>query len=387
MDTPNDDGAARRTAVIEALDVLGAGPEERFDRITRMTHEAFGVPLTFLNLVHHDLVTTQSTFGWQQGTSVPASEQFCATTVLTPEPMVIPDTTLDPRFAHTAAVAEHGIRFYAGAPLSTGDGIRVGTLCVMDAQPRVFADEDVALLRDLARWAERELGHSIERGRVQRVLAGLVPVAVAVPGAAVEGLVLPRERGGDVVDWRVAADGSVHATVGTVAAGRASALLAASLRSAVVARTDVAFDDAVAGLEAQLGPDLTAADAVGSLLHLRLDPSSGHLAWTGAGPGTALLLRADGDGTGEVVPLRSADLPIGLQPAGHPRTTGTTTLAPGDRVVLATPGALALGGIAGEDGLAALAAAHPDDLLERLRTVASDDTADRSIAVVVLTRR
>ncbi len=61
------DGADRRTAVIEALDVLGAGPEERFDRITRMTHEAFGVPLTFLNLVHHDVVTTQSTFGWQQG--------------------------------------------------------------------------------------------------------------------------------------------------------------------------------------------------------------------------------------------------------------------------------------------------------------------------------
>ncbi len=169
------DPAQRRTAVIEALGVLGSGPEERFDRITRMTHEAFGVPLTFLNLVHHDLVTTQSTFGWQQGTSVPASEQFCATTVLSPEPMVIPDTTLDPRFAQTAAVAEHGIRFYAGAPLSMQDGTRVGTLCVMDAQPAVFSDEDLALLRDLARWAERELGHSIERGRVQRVLQGLLP--------------------------------------------------------------------------------------------------------------------------------------------------------------------------------------------------------------------
>ena len=138
---PPLDPAARRTAVVEALGVLGSGPEERFDRITRMTQEAFGVPLTFLNLVHHDVVTTQSTFGWRQGTSVPASEQFCATTVLTPEPMVIPDTTLDARFAATAAVAEHGIRFYAGAPLSMLDGTRVGTLCIMDAQPRTFGAE------------------------------------------------------------------------------------------------------------------------------------------------------------------------------------------------------------------------------------------------------
>uniref|UniRef100_UPI003EE576CA GAF domain-containing protein n=1 Tax=Curtobacterium flaccumfaciens TaxID=2035 RepID=UPI003EE576CA len=225
------DPAARRTAVVEALGVLGSGPEERFDRITRMTQEAFGVPLTFLNLVHHDVVTTQSTFGWQQGTSVPASEQFCATTVLTPEPMVIPDTTLDPRFAATAAVAEHGIRFYAGAPLTMLDGTRVGTLCVMDAQPREFGAEDVALLRDLARWAERELGYAIDRRRVRRVLDGLAPEPVEVPGYTVATTtVRPDDGGGDVVDQRLAADGALHLTVGTVAAGRASALLASAAR-------------------------------------------------------------------------------------------------------------------------------------------------------------
>ncbi len=57
--------------MIEALGVLGSGPEERFDRITRMTQEAFGVPLTFLNLVHDDLVTAQSTQGWRQGGGAP----------------------------------------------------------------------------------------------------------------------------------------------------------------------------------------------------------------------------------------------------------------------------------------------------------------------------
>ncbi|WIE75600.1 SpoIIE family protein phosphatase [Curtobacterium sp. MCSS17_007] len=378
------DGADRRTAVIEALEVLGSGPEERFDRITRMTHEAFGVPLTFPNLVHHDLVTTQSTYGFQQGTSVPASEQFCATTVLTPGPMVIPDTALDVRFAHTPAVTEYGVRFYAGAPLTMPDGTRVGTLCVMDAQPREFSDEDLALLGDLARWAERELGHVIERGRVQRVLAGLVPDPVTVPGASLDGVVVPDEDGGDLVDWRVAADGSVHVTVGTVtAAGRASALLAASVRAAVVARTDVPLRDAVAGLEAQLTPDLTTAGAVGSLLHLRFDPTSGHAEWVDAGHGPALLVRADGS----VTPLRSTDLPIGLQPAGVARTVGAIDLAPGDRVVLVTDGALTLEGVRDAAGLAGLAAGHPDDLVDHVRTLVPAGGAPADVSLAVLTRR
>ncbi|MDP9736045.1 MULTISPECIES: PP2C family protein-serine/threonine phosphatase [unclassified Curtobacterium] len=377
------DGAARRTAVIEALEVLGSGPEERFDRITRMTHEAFGVPLTFLNLVHHDLVTTQSTFGFQQGTSVPATGQFCATTVLTPEPMVVPDTLLDLRFADTPAVTEYGVRFYAGAPLTMSDGTRVGTLCVMDAQPRVFSDEDLALLGDLARWAERELGHSIERGRVRRVLTGLVPDPVTTGGAAVDGFLEPDEDGGDLVDWRTAADGSVQATIGTVTAGgRASALLAASVRAAVVARTDLPLHDALAGLEAQLAPDLSAGGAVGSLLHVRLDPTTGHTEWVDAGHGPALLVRADGT----VAALRSSDLPIGLQPDTVPRTVGALDLGPGDRVVLATDGALALDGVGDVQGLGALAVAHPEDLVAHVRSLVPVGGDGADVAVVVLAR-
>lgn len=332
------DAAAHRSAVVEALGVLGSGPEERFDRITRMTQEAFGVPLSFLNLVHDGLVTAQSTQGWRQGGSAPAEQVFCSTTVLTDEPMVVPDATLDPRFAHLAAVTEQGIRFYAGAPLSMLDGTRVGTLCIMDATPRTLTAEDIDLLRDLARWAERELGHTIERDRVRRVVEGLVPGPVEVPGYSLEVLTLPREDSGDVADWRVAADGRLHCTVGAVpAAGRASALLAAAVRAAVIARTDVDMETAIVGLEVQVAADLSAADTVGSLFHLRLDPASGHVVYGDAGHGLAAVVRADG---GAAV-LRSHDLPIGLQPGGTPRTPGALDLVSGDRVVLCTDGLLA----------------------------------------------
>ena len=372
------DPAAHRSAVVEALGVLGSGPEERFDRITRMTQEAFGVPLTFLNLVHDGLVTAQSTQGWRQGGSAPAEQVFCSTTVLTDEPMVVPDATLDPRFAHLAAVTEQGIRFYAGAPLSMLDGTRVGTLCIMDAKPRTLSAEDLDLLRDLAHWAERELGHSIEDDRVRRVVDGLVPEPVSVPGHDLHVLSLPSADVGDVADWRVARDGRLHLTVGAIpSAGSASALLAASVRAAVIARTDVPMEDAFPGLEAQVAADLSVADTVGSLFHLRLDPTTGQVEYGDAGHGLAALVRADGS----TVALRSRDLPVGLQPATTPRTPGSLQLASGDRIVLCTDGVLA--GTGDLDALVDLARTTADgaELVEHVRRTATHGT------LLVLTRR
>ncbi|PZE94729.1 GAF domain-containing protein [Curtobacterium sp. MCBD17_008] len=384
MSTPQD--AEHRTALVEALGVLGAGPEERFDRITRMTHEAFGVPLTFLNLVHHDLVTTQSTFGWNQGSSVPASEQFCATTVLTPAPMVIPDTTLDERFAHTAAVAEHGIRFYAGAPLSMDDGTRVGTLCIMDAQPRAFSDEDLALLRDLAHWAERELGHALERDRLGRVRTGLVPDPVAVPGLELATVTARRpDGGGDVADWRVAADGTLAVTVGTVATGgAASALLAATVRGALVARVDEPLASALPGLEAQVAPDLRVADAVARLVHARLDPTSGHVDLVEAGLGTALLVRSDG--THRALP---SALPLGVGGAAEEHPVVALDLAVGDRLVVSSDGLTTLPGFATLDEVAAAVAGAADTaaLVDRVRGLLGDEDPPTDVTLVVVTRR
>ncbi|QWS33311.1 PP2C family protein-serine/threonine phosphatase [Curtobacterium aetherium] len=384
MNAPQD--VEHRTALVEALGVLGAGPEERFDRITRMTHEAFGVPLTFLNLVHHDLVTTQSTFGWNQGSSVPANEQFCATTVLTPAPMVIPDTTLDERFAHTAAVAEHGIRFYAGAPLSMADGTRVGTLCIMDAQPREFSDDDVALLRDLAHWAERELGYALERDRLGHVRSGLVPDPVAVPGLEVATVTARRpDGGGDLADWRVTADGTLAVTVGTVAAGAgASVLLAATVRGALVARVDGPLGTAVTGLEAQVAPDLRVADAVARVAHARLDPTTGHVDLVDAGLGTALLVRADGT----IRQLPSA-LPIGVGAAAEERPVVGVDLADGDRLVVSSDGLTALPGLATLEALAAVVARTPDAaaLTEHVRGLLGDEEPTTDVTLVVVTRR
>ncbi|WP_144761011.1 PP2C family protein-serine/threonine phosphatase [Curtobacterium sp. 9128] len=380
-----DSQADRRTALVEALGVLGSGPEERFDRITRMTAAAFDVPLSFLNLVHDGLVTAQSTHGWHQGEGVPADDVFCSVTVLQDEPMIIPDASLDPRFSGTAAVAgDPGIRFYAGAPLSMPDGTRVGTLCVMDPRPRTLSAADVEMLGDLARWAERELGYAMDRDRVRRVLDALAPEPLTVPGHDFAAVVAAHEGSGDVADWRVAADGTVRLTVGSVsAAGSAATLLASTVRAAVVARTDVPLGSDGPALEAQIGADLEAADAVGSLLHVRIDPETGRGSWVDAGHGLALHLGADGSCTR----LRTLDLPIGLQPDGAGRTHVDVVLAPGDRLVLFTAGLLTLTGLHDVDAVAAAAAAGDGTaFVEHVRTLLDEHPA-ADVTLAVLARR
>jgi hypothetical protein len=384
VSTPQD--VEHRTALVEALGVLGAGPEERFDRITRMTQEAFGVPLSFLNLVHHDVVTAQSTVGWEQGGSVPMDAVLCSATVLQDGPLVVPDTTLDPRFREMAAVTEHGVRFYAGAPLTMFDGTRVGTLCIMDAEPRTFSEADIALLRDLAHWAERELGFVLEQDHLQRVRAGLVPDPVTVGGHDVATLATrPSDTGGDVADWRVAPDGTLHLTVGTVAAGgRASALLAAGVRAALGARADLPIASAVSALEAQVTPDLRVADALVHLVHARLDPTSGRVDLVDAGLGTALHVRADGS----TEQVRSPTLPIGLGGEVVPRPVLSVELAAGDRLLLVSDGVLAAPGFETVAALAVAVAAQPDGVsgVEHVRDrLPVRGPADATL--VVVTRR
>lgn len=382
MTTTTDQSSIRRTAAVEALGILGGGPEERFDRITRMTQQAFGVPLSFLNLVHHDVVTAQSTQGWQQGGSAPSDQVFCSVTVLHDGPMTVRDATLDPRFKDMAAVREQGIRFYAGAPLSMPDGTQVGTLCIMDAVPRDLSAEELDLLTELARWAERELGHAMDQDRVRKVMTGMTPDPVEVPGHDLQVVTSARETSGDVADWRLAADGTLRLTIGTVSAvGRAAALLASTIRAAVVARTDVELGSDGPALETQIGDDLVASEAVASLFHARVEPETGRTVVVDAGHGLALHLAADGTHT----VLRTLDLPIGLQ-RGTARTHLERTLAPGDRLVLFTDGVFALDGLPDVDAVAALAVAAGPDLVDRVRDLLST-APDADVTLAVLTRR
>ena len=154
-DIPVDEPA--RLEKLRALNILDTPPEERFDRLTRMAKRLFGVPIALVSLVDENRQWFKSCLGLDVR-ETPRDVSFCGHAILGSEVFVVPDALADWRFADNPLVLnEPHVRFYAGAPLNGPDGRKMGTLCVIDQQPRTFGRDDVEALEDLAAMVEREL--------------------------------------------------------------------------------------------------------------------------------------------------------------------------------------------------------------------------------------
>ena len=382
--------AVRRAALLAALEVVESGPEERFERITRIAREAFGVSGSFLNLAGTDSLTIKS----QQsdavfGPVIPLQDTFCGRTLGEAGPVVVPDARADARYADLPMVLDDpNVRFYAGVPLRVGeDDVKVGTLCLIDPQPRTLEPDDLALLQELGVWAERELAAGADEDRLRSVLAGLEPHAVELPGYRVGGMSVPHGVvSGDFHDWQVDGDALSVTVADVMGKGMSAGLLAATIRGALLARASETPDRAVAALETQVGPDLSRAESFATLFHGRLTPSTGRMEFTDAGHGLVLHLRADGT---EAI-LRSYDLPIGLHPVGADRVTGSLVLEPGDALLLVSDGALELwdSTLASLSVLGSVWRDQPviETFLARVRSRAASHDPGDDLTVVVVAR-
>jgi len=136
--------------------VLDTDPEPAFDRVAILAAHLFDAPVSIINFVDEDRQWFKSTVGFdEEETGLDVS--FCVYTVANEAPFVVEDLADDERFADNAYVVEDGIRFYAGAPLTTPDGQRLGTVCVLDTEPRSPSPERVERLSDLAALVVDEL--------------------------------------------------------------------------------------------------------------------------------------------------------------------------------------------------------------------------------------
>lgn len=147
-------------ARLEALNgyrILDTPPEESFDRLTRLAARILGTPIALMSLVDRDRQWFKSRVGLE-ASATPREFAFCAHVIAGDETMVVSNAKDDSRFAQNPLVTgEPNISFYAGAPLRTPSGHALGTLCVIDAQPRELSDEQRAILEDLAAMAVSEL--------------------------------------------------------------------------------------------------------------------------------------------------------------------------------------------------------------------------------------
>ena len=163
------DNESERLAQLQSFCILDTAKDERFDRITRLTAELLDVPIVLLSLVDAAREWFKSTSGTAI-TEIKREHGFCAHAILLdgPEVMVVPDTLDDPRFAsHPIVLDEPKLRFYAGAPLITKDGYKLGMLCVHDNKPRPdFGARERSILSQLAGIAMDEIGfHRVESER------------------------------------------------------------------------------------------------------------------------------------------------------------------------------------------------------------------------------
>ncbi len=146
----------RRLAALRRYDVLDTPGEEAFDRITRLARRIFRMPMATVAFLDDHRQWRKAREGIPSA-EIARGRAFCDVTIRQAGPLIVPDLANDERFRANTLVSKNGIRFYAGAPIVSPDGYNVGTLCVLDVVPRLFDQEQIAILSDLARIVTDEL--------------------------------------------------------------------------------------------------------------------------------------------------------------------------------------------------------------------------------------
>lgn len=147
--TPLDE--RERLAALAAFEVLDTGAEASFDAITELVASMLDVPIALVSLVDADRQWFKSRVGIDVA-ETPRDVAFCAHAILSDELLVVEDAVADPRFSDNPLVRDGlRIRFYAGAPLCVGEGLRIGTLCAIDQRPRQLGPRERKQLHLLAR--------------------------------------------------------------------------------------------------------------------------------------------------------------------------------------------------------------------------------------------
>lgn len=155
-----------RQALLEALGILDTAPETDYDDLVRIAAGICRVPTALVSLIDDRRQWFKARFGMALE-ETPREVSFCAHAILSPgEVMHVPDARADERFADNPLVLQDGIQFYAGAPILV-EGLPIGTVCVIDREPRELDAAQVEALQALARQAAR----LIELRRVSRLLS------------------------------------------------------------------------------------------------------------------------------------------------------------------------------------------------------------------------
>ena len=157
-ETPEDEQL--RLAKLRSLCLLDTRQDSRFDRLTRLAQKIFKSSIAMVNLVDEHRQWSKSSAGLD-GSEASRSISFCGHAILGSDVFIVSDALKDERFHDNPLVlGEPHIRFYAGCQL-TVDHRKIGTLCIVDQAPRSLDEEQIEILRDLAKVVEQEVASTL----------------------------------------------------------------------------------------------------------------------------------------------------------------------------------------------------------------------------------
>lgn len=377
----------QRQLALEELGILDSPPDERVDRVARLAREMFGVPMVSVSLLDGDRQWRKSQIGLG-GDEAPREDSFCDYTVRQNETVVIEDAAATEEWGDNPFVAgDPHLRFYAGHPLRAPGGEPVGTLCVLDTEPRALTDAQRDLLRDLAFWVQTELAKDREIDHAEMLQRTMGPAQLPQPPgyAIATGSASRGQLAGDFHDVALH-DGRLRLTLAdAMGHGIGPAIIAAGVRGSLRTAPGRSLADAVSEADRLLEEDLGDRTMFVTAFHADLDLATGRVEYIDAGHSLAFVLRADG----EWEQLRSTGLPLGMgMGLGDIREPGVTSIRPGDHLLCCSDGLLDV--LDPADPFAHVARVlregGPDAAVREALRLAQGDDATDDVTVLVVRR-
>jgi adenylate cyclase len=195
MNFPTPSNETDRVAALRSYGILDSSPEIGYDEVCQLAAQICQCPVAYIGFMDDDRLWLKTKYGLPPDfQECPREIAFCRTTICGVEMVIAPDVTLDERFRDLPFVTgDPRFRFYCGMPLITSEGNALGTLCVMDFQPRELSFEQLDALRRLSRQlltqldlrrrladldqARAEL--SAEKARADALLTNMLPASIA----------------------------------------------------------------------------------------------------------------------------------------------------------------------------------------------------------------
>lgn len=206
-----------RLAALRRTGLLDSAPAPGFDRLTGLAARLLRAPVSLVSLVDERRQFFKSAVGLEDVRETPLSHSFCQHVVTSGEPFVVTDAANDERVTGNLAIPELGAAAYAGVPLVTGDGLVLGSFCVIDTEPREWTGDDLEILRELAGSVvtEIELSDALrtaERAQARLALLAEASTVLATLDSSATLQSLARLAVRDLADWcsiaLLAADGT-----------------------------------------------------------------------------------------------------------------------------------------------------------------------------------